>query len=60
MAMEEMEDIVPIEKENNCAYPICPSCGEGNLVPFSYQNDVYEKWKCTKCRFVLPKKERSG
>ena len=49
--------MIPIEKENNCAYPVCPKCLEGNLVPFSYQDDVYEKWKCTSCKYVLKKKE---
>lgn len=39
-------------------FPECPMCNEGHLVPFSFGEDVFEKWKCTKpdCDYVLPKK----
>tara|TARA_Y100000310_G_C20497370_1_gene722229 strand:+ start:521 stop:706 length:186 start_codon:yes stop_codon:yes gene_type:complete len=45
------------QKENNCTWPPCPECGEGYMVPFSFKDDVYEKWKCTKCKYLLKKNE---
>jgi len=44
-------------EENNCIFPPCPKCGEGYLVPFSFKEDVFEKWKCTKCGYVLEKRD---
>ena len=45
-------------KENSiCIFPRCPECEEGYLVPFSFKEDVFEKWKCTKCSFELRKRE---
>lgn len=38
-------------------FPECPECSEGVLVPFSFGEDVFEKWKCTECKHVLKKKE---
>ncbi|KXA89907.1 hypothetical protein AKJ61_01850 [candidate division MSBL1 archaeon SCGC-AAA259B11] len=38
-------------------FPDCPACEEGVLVPFSFSEDVFEKWKCNRCGFVLQKKE---
>jgi uncharacterized protein (DUF983 family) len=38
-------------------FPECPECHEGALVPFSFKEDVYEKWKCTKCGFEVKKRE---
>ncbi len=38
-------------------FPKCPVCEEGDLVPFSFGEDVFEKWKCTSCGYVLQKKE---
>lgn len=45
--------------EDSCIYPKCPKCNKGYLVPFSFKNDVYEKWKCTSpdCDYVLQKRE---
>jgi len=40
-----------------CTYPPCPACGEGYMVPFSFKEDVYEKWKCTKCKHLLRKND---
>ncbi len=40
-----------------CMYPPCPKCGKGYLVPFSFKDDVYEKWKCTECKHELKKRE---
>ena len=48
--------------EENCCtnsiFPKCPKCGKGVLVPFSFKEDVFEKWQCTECEFVLEKKRR--
>jgi len=35
------------QKNNSCIFPPCPKCEEGYLVPFSFKEDVFEKWKCT-------------
>jgi len=39
-------------------FPDCPMCEDGVLVPFSFGEDVFEKWKCTNpdCKHVLEKK----
>jgi len=42
-------------KESSCIFPNCPSCNEGRLVPFSFKEDVFEKWKCTKCGHTIRK-----
>lgn len=42
---------------NCCIFPTCPECKEGVLLPFSFKEDVFEKWKCTKCTFELRKRE---
>jgi len=41
-------------------FPKCPRCGEGVLLPFSFKEDVFEKWKCSNpdCGFVLKKHDR--
>ncbi len=41
-----------------CIFPPCPSCDKGYLVPFSFKEDVFEKWQCTQCDFILEKKRR--
>ena len=46
-----------LDNDNNCVFPPCPQCVEGYLVPFSFKQDVFEKWKCTECGYVLKKKE---
>lgn len=45
------------EENNTCIFPKCPSCNEGYLVPFSFKEDVFEKWKCTKCRHLIRKND---
>ncbi len=47
------------EKNNLCIFPECPECKEGHLLPFSYQDDVFEKWKCSKCGFTVQKRDDS-
>ena len=42
---------------NNCIFPKCPQCNEGYLVPFSFKEDVFEKWKCTKCSHTIRKNQ---
>ncbi|MGC9309330.1 MAG: hypothetical protein ACP5D2_01390 [Candidatus Nanoarchaeia archaeon] len=48
-----------VEEQDNsaCIFPRCPSCGKGYLLPFSYGNDVFEKWKCSECGHTVQKKE---
>jgi hypothetical protein len=45
------------EEKDNCIFPKCPNCKEGYLLPFSFKEDVFEKWKCSNpnCGFVLRK-----
>ena len=38
-------------------FPECPECHKGSMVPFSFKNDVFEKWKCTNCKHTLQKRE---
>lgn len=38
-------------------WPECTQCDEGVLVPFSFGEDVFEKWKCTECKWELQKKK---
>ncbi|MBS3077113.1 hypothetical protein J4233_02465 [Candidatus Pacearchaeota archaeon] len=40
----------------NGIFPKCPMCEEGVLLPFSYKEDVFEKWKCSKCEHVIQKR----
>lgn len=45
------------KRENNeCIFPPCPKCEAGYLLPFSYQDDVFEKWKCSECSHVIEKR----
>jgi len=41
-------------------FPRCPRCEKGVLLPFSFKEDVFEKWKCTdlECGFILKKHDR--
>ena len=39
--------------EDNCIFPKCPKCDKGYLLPFSYKEDVFEKWKCSEWNFGL-------
>ena len=44
------------QKNNNGGiFPKCPECKEGYLLPFSFKEDVFEKWKCTKCGHTIKK-----
>ena len=55
-----MGGIKMVEEDNNsCIFPRCPQCEKGYLLPFSFKEDVFEKWKCTafECGFVLKKHE---
>lgn len=40
-----------------CIFPKCPKCGAGYLLPFSFKEDVFEKWKCSnpECDFLVKK-----
>ncbi|MBU0466361.1 MAG: hypothetical protein KJ718_06095 [Nanoarchaeota archaeon] len=40
----------------NGIFPKCPACGEGVLLPFSRAEDVFEKWKCSKCGHTIEKR----
>jgi Zn ribbon nucleic-acid-binding protein len=44
--------------EETCIFPPCPKCKEGYLVPFSFKEDVFEKWKCTKCGYEVTKRQK--
>ena len=45
------------QRENNeCIFPPCPKCEAGYLLPFSYQEDVFEKWKCSECGYTIEKR----
>ena len=46
-------------ENNNCIFPKCPSCKKGYLLPFSYKEDVFEKWKCSECGHTIEKRERN-
>jgi ribosomal protein S27AE len=49
-----------MENNDNGIFPRCPKCGEGVLLPFSYKEDVFEKWKCSKCSHVIQKRENQN
>ncbi len=56
-----MEEEKKESNENkNCIFPKCPICGKGFLLPFSFKEDVFEKWQCTNpdCDFILRKERR--
>ena len=44
---------------DSCIFPECPKCEKGYLLPFSFKEDVYEKWKCSNpdCGFEVRKRE---
>ena len=37
-------------------FPKCPKCDKGELVPFSFKEDVFEKWKCIDCGYEVTKR----
>jgi len=41
----------------NCMLPSCPKCDKGVLLPFSFKEDVFEKWKCSECGHEIRKRE---
>ena len=43
------------ERNIGCIFPPCTKCEDGYLIPFSFGNDVFEKWKCTKCNYTIKK-----
>jgi len=46
------------ETENKaCIFPKCPECKKGYLLPFSYEKDVFEKWKCSVCGHTVRKRD---
>jgi len=45
-----------MSENSNCIFPKCTKCEKGYLVPFSYKEDVFEKWKCTECGFTVNKR----
>ncbi len=47
-----------IVENKACIFPKCTKCGKGYLLPFSYKEDVFEKWKCSECGFTVEKRER--
>ena len=53
-----MEEEIKMTEENSI-FPKCPNCGEGYLLPFSFKEDVFEKWKCSSpgCGHELRKRD---
>jgi len=43
-------------QESKCIFPPCPKCEAGFLLPFSRGEDVFEKWKCSECGYVIEKR----
>lgn len=45
---------------SNGIFPKCPECGKGVLLPFSFKEDVFEKWKCSDsdCEYTVDKRRR--
>ena len=43
--------------EDSCILPKCPKCGKGVLLPFSFKEDVFEKWKCSECGHTIQKRD---
>jgi len=46
--------------EDNCIFPKCPKCDKGYLLPFSFKEDVFEKWKCSneECKYTVRKQDK--
>jgi transposase-like protein len=45
-----------MEENSACIFPKCNDCGNGYLLPFSYKEDVFEKWKCSSCGKTIEKR----
>lgn len=45
-----------IEK-NFSIFPKCPKCQTGDLLPFSFREDVFDQWKCSNpdCNYTIKK-----
>ncbi len=57
MEEQETKEIKNKVRENSeCVFPPCPKCNAGYLLPFSYQEDVFEKWKCSECGYTIEKR----
>jgi hypothetical protein len=43
--------------EENNIFVTCPMCEKGFLLPFSFKEDVFEKWKCSnpECEYIIRK-----
>ena len=46
------------DENDNCMLPKCPKCNNGHLLPFSFKEDVFEKWKCSnpECGYTVEKR----
>ncbi len=49
-----------MEENKACIFPKCQKCEKGYLVPFSFKEDVFEKWKCSnpECDYLMEKPRR--
>jgi len=45
--------------EENVIFPKCMKCEKGYLLPFSFKEDIFDKWKCSNpnCDFMVRKRE---
>lgn len=48
-----------VEENNSCIFPKCLRCEKGYLLPFSFKEDVFEKWKCSNpdCEHTIKKRD---
>jgi len=37
-------------------FPKCTQCDGGELLPFSFKEDVFEFWKCSSCNYKIEKR----
>ena len=54
--MEQEENTENKRENSKCIFPPCPKCETGFLLPFSRGEDVFEKWKCSECGYVIEKR----
>ena len=42
-----------------CIFPKCLKCEKGYLLPFSFKEDIFDKWKCSNpnCDYTIRKRE---
>ncbi|MEK6872489.1 MAG: hypothetical protein AABW90_00575 [Nanoarchaeota archaeon] len=45
--------------EGGCIFPKCVKCEKGYMIPFSFREDVFDKWKCSNpnCNCIIQKRE---